>query len=118
MLNSDEFYAIKCILKYAWAKSDYDRYLAYDYTDVPYLAYEGQTSFPYNVARFESKESAIQSIKDALDFQIPDDMCTSKRLNIAMVHNNNKYHVVLCKIENNNLIELSSTNIAELDRHW
>jgi len=118
MSNSDEFYAVKCILKYAWAKADYNRYLAFDDKQVPYLAYTGQTDYPYNVAKFTSEEEAIKSLKEALSIEIPKDLAVSDRINIIMVRNNNKYQVVQCKIDDNILVELSKTNIAELDRHW
>lgn len=115
MLNSDEFYVILCILHYAWTKAEYDRFLAYE-NGQPCLGYKDQPDFPNNVAKFSTEKEAIDAITEILGRETPENR--HDRINLVMVRNNNKYNVARCKIEGDNIIVLSKTNIAELDRHW
>lgn len=117
MLNVDEFYAVNCILNYAWAKTEYDRYLAFN-DGKPLISYEDSKDYPKNIAHYQSEEEALESLKTVLEMEAPNDWSTSDRVNLSLVRNSNKYAIALCKIENNRIVKISESKIAELDRRW
>ena len=117
MSSSDEFYIIQCTLNYAYVKDTPNRYLAFD-GEIPTVVYKDDSDFLSQVARYNSEAEAITKIKEVLSITTDKSWSIHDRINITQVRNNNKYSVVKCKIEDDHLVEISKSNIAELDRHW
>lgn len=117
MSNSDEFYIIQCILNYSYVKDIPVRYLTFE-GKIPTVTYKEDSDFLTRLSRYNTSEEAVKAITDALSLETDASWSIHDRISYTRVRNNNKYSVVKCRIEGDQLIEISSSNIAELDRHW